>query len=211
MKAADAYADLRRFGKPVLTSADAAVRLRVSLSAASRILAGLAKAGLVLRLRRGTWSFDSRIDPLALPEYLTAPHPAYVSFQSALYLHGMISQIPRVTYIASLGRTRRVETAIGTYSIHRLPPELFGGFTTVGTPPLHLASPEKALVDLFYLANVRSRLFARLPELELPHQFRLREARRWIAAIPASYKRTMVRKRLDEQLAARTESRSRRH
>ena len=124
MKAADAYADLRRFGKPVMTSADAALRLRISLSAASRILAGLAKSGLALRLRRGKWTFDSRIDPLALPEYLTTPHPAYVSFQSALYLRGMISQIPRVTYVASLGRTRRVKTALGTYSIHRLPPEL---------------------------------------------------------------------------------------
>ena len=28
-----------------------------------------------------------RVDPFALPEYLIAPLPTYVSLQSALYLH----------------------------------------------------------------------------------------------------------------------------
>ncbi|MBI2374219.1 MAG: hypothetical protein HYV07_09480 [Deltaproteobacteria bacterium] len=201
MKASEAYADLRRFGKPVVTTEEVAARLRATLSAASRILAGLSSAGLVLALRRGLWSLDLQIDPLALPEYLTAPHPSYVSLQSALYFHDAISQIPRVVYVASLGRPRRVTTSIGTYSIHRFPPELFGGFATMGEPPVHLASPEKALVDLLYLSNVKSRLFAGLPELELPPRFRVREARRWVAAIPAPYRRVMVQKRLDALVA----------
>ena len=32
--------------------------------------------------------FPGRLDPLAVPERLTAPQPAYVSLQSALYHHG---------------------------------------------------------------------------------------------------------------------------
>lgn len=72
-----------------------------------------------------------------------------------------------------------------------------------GDPATHvkMATREKALVDVLYLAAARSRLFARLPELELPRGFDVRECRRWIARIPALYRRTMVTSRLDALLA----------
>ena len=111
MNALDAYADLQRFGKPVITTDDAAVRLRTSLSAASRLLSRMEASSLVRRLRRGLWSLRDDIDPLSLPEHLTAPAPAYVSLQSALYFHGMVSQIPQIVYVATLGRTRRISTS----------------------------------------------------------------------------------------------------
>ena len=201
MKALAAYADLRRLGKEVLTTDDAAVRLRTTLSTASRILSRLEASGLIKRLRHGLWSLNPDIDPLAVPEHLTAPLPAYVSLQSALYFHGMISQIPQVIFVVSLARTRRVTTTIGTYSIHRLAPEFFGGYRTDPGHEVKMASPEKALLDVFYLAAARSRLFARLPELELPPTFSVRECRRWIARIPAPYRRSMVERRLEAVLA----------
>jgi hypothetical protein len=136
-----------------------------------------------------------------IPEYLTVPLPAYVSFQSALYLHGMISQIPQVIYVASLARTRRIHTAIATYSIHQIAPEFFGGFDTT-QKLIKMATPEKALLDVLYLGAAKSRLFARLPEVELPTRFKIRECRRWVARIPADYRRTMVRRRLDAVLAS---------
>lgn len=197
MRAVDAYAELRRFGKPVLTTEDAAVRLRVSISAASRMLGKLAGKGLVHALRRGLWAMQADIDPLVLPEYLTAPLPAYVSLQTALYHHGMIEQIPRVVYAASLARTRRVVTSIATFSVHRLVPEFFGGYDTDLKTGIKIATPEKALLDVLYLAAARSRLFARLPELEVPRKFDLNKCRRWIERIPAAYRRTMVARRLD--------------
>jgi predicted transcriptional regulator of viral defense system len=203
MKATEALADLRRLGKPVLTTEDAALRLKATLSAASRLLARLSEAGLVRRLRHGLWSLEPDLDPLLLPEYLTAPYPAYVSFQSALYFHGMISQIPRVVYVASLSRTRRVTTSLGTYSIHRLAPSFFGGYETLPDSGIRLAGPEKSLLDTLYLSPARSRLFAHLTELELPGSFSVLEARRWLARISAPYRRTMVARRLDEILASR--------
>lgn len=200
MKALDAYAELQGFGKPVVTTGDAAVRLKTTLSAASRILGRLRTSGLVTAVRRGLWSLRTDLDPLALPEYLTVPFPAYVSLQSALYFHGMISQVPQVIFVASLGRTRRVTTSIATYSIHRLVPEFFGGYHTDTSPEIKMATPEKALLDVLYLAAARSRLFARLPELELPEGFRVRECRRWLAKIPAAYRRKMVADRLERIL-----------
>jgi predicted transcriptional regulator of viral defense system len=210
VRAIDAYAELRRFRKPVLTTEDAAVRLRASVSASSRILGRLAAKGLVHQLRRGLWALDGDIDPLALPEHLTAPLPAYVSLQSALHRHGMIEQIPRVVYAASLAGTRRVVTSIATYSIHRLVPEFFGGYVTDPRTQVKMATPEKALLDVLYLSAARSRLFARLPELELPRGFDVRECRRWIARIPAPYRRTMVARRLDALLKPRAARRPRR-
>ena len=104
MRTVDAYSDLVRMGKPILTTEDASVRLGMSPSGATRVLTRLAAARLVKRLFRGLWTIDMKVDPLTIPEHLTAPFPAYISFQSALYLHGLISQIPQTTYVASLRR-----------------------------------------------------------------------------------------------------------
>ena len=79
----------------------------------------------------------------------------------------MISQIPRSTYVVTLGRPQEVETSLGDFSIHTVAPEVFGGF--VATPEGALiASPEKALFDVFYLSGTRPRTFSSLPEVELP-------------------------------------------
>ena len=170
VSAIEALGRLRSFGKTIVTTSDVALYLGQTGTAASWTLARLAKARLVRPLRHGLWSLDYDVDPLLLPDYLTAPLPAYVSFQSALSLHGMISQIPHVIYVASLAPTHRIQTTVGVYSIHRLAPSFFGGFETSekGVRP---ARPEKALLDTLYLGPSKSRLFARLPEIELPRSF----------------------------------------
>lgn len=197
--ATEALGRLRRMGKPVITTGDAALRLGQTRSAATRTLGRLAAARLVLRLRHGLWSLDPGIDPLLVPEYLTAPFPAYVSLQSALHLHGMISQVPHVIYVASLARTKRIKTPMADYSIHRLAPSFFGGFETVGGG-VRLATPEKALLDVLYLTPARSRLFAALPEVELPRRFSRKEAQRWLRRIPTGPRRTLVQRRLETLL-----------
>lgn len=193
--ATEALSRLRRLGKTVVTTADVALRLGQTRSAASWTLARLATVGLVRRLRHGLWSLELEIDPLVLPEHLTAPFPAYVSFQSALRIHGMISQIPHVIYVASLAPTRKITTSVGTYSIHRLAPSVFGGFDTI-EKGVRLARPEKALLDTLYLVPARSRLFAHLPEVELPASFSEQEARRWLAKVPLGLRRSMMERRL---------------
>jgi len=186
---------LRRMGKTVLTTSDAALHLGLSRPAATRMLGRLASAGLALRLRHGLWSLDLGIEPMLLVEHLTAPFPAYVSLQSALHLHGMISQVPQVIYVASLAPTKRIATAVGHYSIHRLAPSFFGGFES--TPAgIRLATPEKALLDVLYLGPARSHLFAALPEVELPAGFSPTKARRWLTKVPPGPRHTMIERRL---------------
>jgi len=61
---------------------------------------------------------------------------------------------------------------------------------------VQLARPEKALLDLLYLTPARSRLFAALPEVELPPRFGRREAGRWLRRIPSGPRRTLVQRKL---------------
>jgi predicted transcriptional regulator of viral defense system len=201
MRSSLAYADLRRFGRPVITTEEASLRLRASRSAACRTLDRLAQAGLVTRLRRGLWLLAEHADPLALVEHVAAPFPAYVSLQSALYHYGLITQVPGLVFAVTLGPTRRVRTTAGTFSLHRVAPDFFGGFGAVRGTDVLVATPEKALCDVLYLTNARSRLFSRLPEVELPVGFRVQAARRWIRRCPSASRRAMMTRRLEEILS----------
>ena len=202
MNAVSALARLRGLSRPVVTTGDATLALGVERSAATHTLKRLAIAGLLKRIRRGLWAVDPGLDPLLLPEYLTAPFPSYVSFHSALFLRGMVSQIPEVIYVASLAQTRRIRTSVGTFSIHRLAPTFFGGYETVENSGVRLATPEKALLDMLYLGPARSRLFAHLPEVEIPAPFDRPVAQEWIARIPPGPRRTSVERRLQVLLTA---------
>jgi Transcriptional regulator, AbiEi antitoxin len=208
MNAAQALSRLRGLGVPAVTTADAVAVLGLSTSAASATLRRLARVGLVVPVRKGLWAFDGNLDPLLLTEYLTAPYPSYVSLQTALYRRGMISQIPSITYAVTLGRDRRFETPFGPYSFHHLPPELFGGWETPPRSGLKLATAEKALADYLYLTPSRTRLFARLPELELPPGFRVETTRAWLRRIPSRRLRTIAERRFEEILAENRQDRA---
>ncbi len=201
MNAREALGRLRSLHIPAATTADAAAVLGLSTEAASHTLRRLAASGLVTSVRRGLWALSDQRDPLALAEYVTAPYPSYVSLQTALYRRGMVTQIPSMIYLVSLARSDRIETKVGTYSVHHIRPELFGGFEHDPASGTKLALPEKALFDFLYLSPTRGRLFAALPELELPRGFRRSEVRAWADRIPSRRSRTMVRRRLDEVLA----------
>ena len=203
MRLLDALGSIAGIETPVFHTGDAAAVFRVSPAYASTVLARLAGAGHLVRLRRGAWAFRDRVDPLALPEYLTFPFPAYVSLQSALYLHGMVSQVPSVTYAVSLARTRRFTTPFGTVSVHHVEPRFFFGFEEAGRQGGRLATPEKALVDFLYLGPARSKLFRALPELEWPRAFRTRLARSIVRRIEPARRRTTVSRALEQLLEAR--------
>ncbi len=201
MRLLDAHAKLVTLKQDVLRTNDAAACLGVTIPHASHILRRLAKAGFFVPLARGKWACHRAVDPLVLPEYLTAPAPSYISFQSALYYHGMISQIPSVIYAASLARTCRYKTSIATVSIHHIQPDFFFGFEVVGQSNIKMAIPEKALLDVLYLSTVRSLLFSALPELEIPSTFKKEKALKMLEKIPSLQKRTLVCEKLQKHLS----------
>jgi predicted transcriptional regulator of viral defense system len=184
--------------RPVVETREAATRLGLSVPAASQQLQGLERSGIVRRLRRGLWLLLPDLEPFAVPAYLTAPFPAYVSLWSALAHHGMIEQIPRQVYVASSARSRRIHTAIGDFSIHHLVPELFGGYEQTGAGG-HVATPAKALFDTVYLLTPRGGRI-RLPELELPANFEEARLAEWTQRIQRPRLRTMVHRGLTTAL-----------
>lgn len=185
--------------QPVIQTRDVSACLNIPNAHASKILNRLVKAGRFVRLMRGKWATTNQIDPLILPEYLTAPFPSYVSLQTALFYHGFISQIPQTIYAVSLARTRQYSSDFGTISIHHLQPDFFFGFEKIGK--INMATPEKALIDVLYLTPAKSRLFKSLPEVEFSKKFSYKKANAIINKIPSLRIKTLVRKRLSKLLA----------
>lgn len=196
MTSAGAYARLQKLGAPVVETAAAAAALRLSPGAANKVLGRLARAGLVRHVFHGLWTIGDICDPLLLPDHVTAPFPSYVSLQTALHHHGLISQIPVVIYAVTSGRARRVRTQFGTCSIHHVAPELFDGFE-ISPSGVKMATPEKALFDILYLSGKRTREFSALPEIEFPRGFRWKVVRQWLDRITFARDRTMIQRRLE--------------
>jgi predicted transcriptional regulator of viral defense system len=190
-------ARIEALGQPMFETRDLAALLNVADSTASRTASRLAAAGLILKLGRGKWALSRNLNRLDVPEFLTSPFPSYISLQSALYHHAMISQIPAVIYAISLARTRRYQTPIGTISIHRVEPEFFFGYELDESGMVKIATPEKALVDVFYLSPTRSRLFKNLPEIEFPHRFSWTKTFQIASKIESRARRTFVKQSLE--------------
>jgi predicted transcriptional regulator of viral defense system len=200
MRLLDVHARLLKIGVPVFHTRDAGALLGIGSVHASQLLGRLAASGHLTRLGRGRWGFAERIDPFALPVYLTAPYPSYVSLQSALHHYGMISQVPSVLYAVSVARTRTYTTALGTVSVHHVDPSFFFGHRRAGDGSGRVATLEKALIDFLYLSPARTRLFRVLPELELPRGFKAAEARWIIGRIRSIRRRNHVSRRFEELL-----------
>ncbi|MFY9925875.1 MAG: hypothetical protein WCA95_12810 [Opitutaceae bacterium] len=201
MNQSEALQKIQRLGVPAFETRDISALLRVSPANASALLSRLAARGFVRRLTRGRWFAGTQQNREQLAEQVGAPSPTYVSLQSALFRHGLIEQVPEVLYAVTLGRARRVRTPLGTVSLHRMPPELYGGYETSdgGT---RIATAEKALFDLLYLSPTRSRLFASLPEMELPRSFRWAEVSRWTNKIAGKSRRAFVKRKVASLRAA---------
>ena len=196
MNQIEALQRLRTLATPVVETRDVAALLQVSASNATTILRRLAADGMVVHLTRGRWLVNQKIDRLALPELMSAPYPAYISLQSALFHHGVIEQIPSILYAVTPARPRRLQTPMGTISFHRMPPELFKGFELSATSDAKIATPEKAMFDLIYLAPGRSRLFSRLPELTIPRRFQWQRLKEYTELVKSSGRRAFIAERI---------------
>jgi predicted transcriptional regulator of viral defense system len=205
MNQVEALERIQKLGVPSFETRDISALLGVTAANASVLLARLSRRGFVRRLARGKWSLGSEGNRYPVAEQLAAPYPAYVSLQSALFLHGVIEQVPQATYAVTLGRAKRVSRGTVFISLHRIPPALFGGYVTADDLG-KLATAEKALFDLLYLSPGRSRLFASLPEMEFPSSFSWAKVSLWTEKIAGISRRSMVRRKikaLRDELTAR--------
>ena len=198
MNAVRALETLRGLGRPIVRTQEAAAVLGISGSNASHLLASLQEAGSVLRVAPGRWSVVAQPSPYLVASWLTDPYPSYVSLYTALSRRGLITQIPSMIYIVSLANTKNLKTPVGTYSVHRLPPDLFGGYEERNGE--RMATAEKAVFDTLYLARARGRRFSHLTEIELSAGFRPELLSDWVAKIKDLSVRSYVEARITDFL-----------
>ncbi len=195
---------IKELKTPVFQTRDIAALLNQSITTTSKSLARLANNKHLLHLHRGVWAITESIQPIMLPNYLLAPFPCYISLQSALYHHGMIEQIPEIIYVVSCDRTKVFHTPVATVSAHHIPPALFFSYIMLDRYGTKIATPEKALFDFLYLKPGKTRLFTKLPELNLPRNFKRKLFLQWLAKVNSPSRRSMMNKDFKHLLSEAT-------
>lgn len=185
-------------GQKRVTTRTAAQLAGVSIPAASMALRRLAADGLGMSLKKGSWIIGvAASQPGALVTAAADPYVAYLSGWSALRLHERIQQLPQTHFAVTLGRPGEVKMAGGRIALHRIKPELFGGYAYDARVDGFVASPEKAVFDLAYLTAMnRSRVSGSLPETDLKG-LRWKEVQTWLRRIPTPRVRAAVAQALD--------------
>ena len=173
----------------IFTTREFANQAGVSMSAAAKRMARLNSKGSLARVTKGVWANTRHpyFQPISAVPYLLGKEQGYVSFLTALHLHGVVSQIPKSVQIATTGRGRVLDSPIGRFEFFQIKPELLteGAEWSESYLPYRIAGPEKALLDTLYLSTRKNRRFARLPELDLTNSgFRQKEFNRLINQLP---------------------------
>ncbi len=202
-------AAIKKLGRSVFITREVAACSGATLSNTIQALNYLKRQGVVLKIARGIWCLEMgtrKIGSYDIISYLLPGHRVYVSFVSALHLHGIIEQIPQSITLASTGHTKTIRTKMGVFFIHRIAPSFFKGFDWYkGSGSFLIAEPEKALVDCLYLSARKKKQFGYFPELNFPSSFSMKKAEKWAKAIPDKKICVSVLKKL-EALNARNAS-----
>ncbi len=196
---------IKKLGRKVFTTHDIALISGKSASTVVQSLNRLAQKGLLMKAYRGVWaeSGPNKVSVFELIPCLFPRQRAYVSFITALHLHGMIEQIPQVMTLASTSHSRTIRTKIGIFSIHQITPSLFDGFNWYkGEGNFLIAEPEKALIDSLYLSGRKKKQFGHFPELHIPEEFSYKKAAQWAKRIREEKIRMYVLKKLNNILKA---------
>jgi len=153
------------------TTREYAFAAEVSVSAASKQLKRLESKGFIVHVVRGIWANREHpyFNPLGCVPYLLGDEQGYVSFLTALHRRGVLSQIPQTIQVATTGHSRKLKTPIGNFEFFQLKPEMMTeGIEWYETRiPFLMATSEKALLDIFYIATRKKKRFSSLPELEI--------------------------------------------
>lgn len=150
MNKVDLLSKFKQFEKPFYTFSDLQVLLGLGKLSANKRIIDLVRQGFMIKLGRNIfvpsfWDFNI----INIANYLN--QPAYLSFESALKIHGIYDDDDGVITFAS--SMNFVDREIGGKKIiwSKISPKLFWGFQKSGN--IMIASPEKAFADLIYMLS----------------------------------------------------------
>ena len=110
----------------------------------------------LFRLRRGLYAWDEAYQKIPLSSLQVSNElykPSYLSSTWALSYYGLVPEKGTLFTNVTTRVTRTFKNKLGTFLYSSLKKELFWGFISekMEGVPVNLASPEKALLDFFYL------------------------------------------------------------
>ena len=190
---------IKKAARPVFTTHELAALSGKSASTVIQCLNRLVRQGLIVKIYRGVWAEAGprAISPFEIIPYLFPRQRVYISFVTALHLHGIVGQIPQVITLASTSHTRMIRTEAGVFSVHQIAPSFFDGFDWYkGEGNFLIAKPEKALIDSLYLSSRKKKQFGFFPELDFPAEFSFKKAVQWAERIPEKKIRQYVLEKL---------------
>jgi predicted transcriptional regulator of viral defense system len=117
-----------------------------------------ARAGRLVQLRRGAYLLPEHLCRSPVPRERLANllvSPSYVSLERSLSIHGLIPEGVPLVQSVTTARPAALSTPIGEFSYRHVKPSWFFGYEEleVGGGRALVARPEKALLDLIYLAH----------------------------------------------------------
>jgi predicted transcriptional regulator of viral defense system len=117
------------------------------------------KAGRIIQLKRGKYLLAEPYRKIEVYEPYIASvlkMPSYISMEKALEYHDLIPEAVTVYTSVTTKRQGRFVSKAGIFEYRHIKEPLFWGYTsvTVSKQTAFIASPEKALLDFFYLERV---------------------------------------------------------
>ena len=118
------------------------------------------KAGNLIQLKRGVYLLSEPFRKVTVYEPYVASvlkKPSYISVEKALEYHNLIPESVSVYSSVTTKRSGKFSSRVGTFDYRHIKETLFWGYNsvTVNKQTGFVASPEKALLDFFYLNGVK--------------------------------------------------------
>src|SRR3989338_6432264 len=136
----------------------------LSPNAALKAIQRLGKKGYLIKLYKRTYA--NKFAPPRLEEIaMIYGRPCYISFESALENHGLISQMPLVLTCATPRKTKNLKTPFGEIVFHHIALQLFNNYKN--ERGILWATAEKALLDYLYINAKANRSHSLLDELNI--------------------------------------------
>jgi len=142
---------LRKTGKLYFNIQDLGKISGCSTDSLYVILNRLVKRNELIRLCPGIYILPEKIADIEIIANLIY-YPSYLSFDSALAKYGLISQIPYTFSFATIRKTKSITLLDYNVEYRMINKSYFSGYKKIKNG-LFIASPEKALVDMIYIAS----------------------------------------------------------
>lgn len=141
---------LQSLDRGYFTVADMEKIIGLSKDSLKVALSRLTTKKVLTRVKRGVYQLSlSEIDAKKIANQLY--YPSYLSFESALSIYGILSQIPITQTFATVKKSKKMTLGNTEVEFTQIKKDLFFGY--VLDKGIYIAEPEKALLDELYMVS----------------------------------------------------------